>query len=62
MRAPFYLIDSIDCLFIEGIGPEPINGIGGEGDNPTLFEYRNSEFNLFFDRGCFGISGDPWQR
>ena len=51
MGAPFYLVDSIDSLGIEGIGPETVNGIGGEGDNPALFEYCNSEFNLFFKRG-----------
>ena len=51
MRAPFYLVDFIDCLFVEGIGPETINGIGGEGNNTTLFEDRNREFDLFFDRG-----------
>ena len=51
MGAPFYLVDSIDGLGIEGVGPETVNSIGGEGDNPALFEDGDSEFNLFFDRG-----------
>ena len=48
MGAPFYLVDSIDSLGIEGIGPETVNGIGGEGDNPALFEDGDSEFDLLF--------------
>jgi len=38
VRASFYLVDSIDSWGIEGISPETVNGIGGEGDNPALFE------------------------
>ncbi len=53
MRAPFYLIDSIDSLSIKGIGPETVNSIGGESDNTALFEDGDGEFNLFFDGGLF---------
>ncbi len=51
MGAFFHLVDFSDSLFIQGISPETINGIGREGDNATLFEDCNSEFDLLFDSG-----------
>jgi hypothetical protein len=51
--APFHLVDFIDSLFIQGIGPEPVNGIGREGYDATLFEDCDSEFDLLFYSGLF---------
>ena len=49
MGALFNLVDSVDSLFIQGVSPETINGISGKGDDATLFEDRDSEFDLLFD-------------
>ena len=48
MGAFFHIVDSTDSLFIEGIGTEAVNGIGGEGDYATLSECRDSAADLFF--------------
>ncbi len=48
MRTPFYLVDSIDSLGIQGVGTKTINGICREGDDATLFEDRDSAFDLLF--------------
>jgi len=45
----FHIVDSTYSLFIERVGTEAINGIGGEGNNAAFLKARDSEFYLFID-------------
>jgi hypothetical protein len=42
-------VDSINRLFVGRIGSQPVNGIGGESNDPSALDGLNSKLDLFFD-------------